>query len=377
MSENFRNKILKIHVNAGCCSPEKILLTFQGIGQQLKLKDVQEVLEKCTLCNSIENFHRPRKSAPGITIAKETNCQQTIFIDHKTILTKDRLEKIRDNCKDPDYSPESDKQSCLTVFEPVSSVVWMYPVDNYSSETVKEALRLFFMVNGPSKNVVADNAASFVALGDWLKKDFDCSLHHTSVYHPNSNLSERAHREFEKVLKVYDASSGQSNSLNWEDALTKACIAMNSLKHAQWKVSPYEVFKNRIQCDVHPPQFYPVGMERKIVNEKFVEKVEKIVKSKLKIVLPVFKKGDSVKVEIPNELERFGVITATKDHCFKQAVTIKFGKARPVSINKDFICISRNQQATSAPRTKPNEQNPNSETIIEEKIDNEWDETGK
>ena len=124
MSENLQNKILKIHVNAGCA--QKILITFQGLGQQLKAKEVNEIISKCTLCNNIENFSRPRKSAPGITISKEESCQCTIFIDHKKIITQERLANIRENnsSADPDFRPESNSQSCLTVFEPVSGTVW-------------------------------------------------------------------------------------------------------------------------------------------------------------------------------------------------------------------------------------------------------------
>ena len=349
MSENLRNKILKIHVNAGCASAQKILLTFQGLGQELKAKDVTDIISKCTLCNSLENFSRPRRSAPGITIAKEETCGCTVFIDHKTIITKDRVDTIRDNeVSDGEYQPEyeSNNQSCLTVFEPVSGHVWFHPVSDYKSETVKEALRTFFMINGPSKNVVADNAHSFTSLKGWLKKEFDCSLHHTSVYHPASNLSERAHRSFEKVLRTYDSAEKGFKFENWEDALTKACISLNSLRHAQFKISPYEVFKNRTQSEVEPPRFYPVGAERRIMAEKFMEKVDKIVQSKLKIVLPVFKKGTRIKVNIPNELSRMGVVTSLKDHCYKNAVQVKFGKQKPVSVNKDFICINVNGDAS-------------------------------
>ena len=365
ISENLKSKIMKIHVNAGCCAPKRVVSTFQGMGLRVNSKEIEEILKNCTICNSIENFHRPRRSAPGITIPKEATSQCCIYIDHKTIMSKSRVLEIRENSADPDYSPESEYSSCLTVFEPVSSVVWVHPVKDYSSDSVKKALRIFFMINGPSKNVVADNAASFTALKGWLKKNFDSDLHHTSVYHPSSNLSERAHREFEKALKKYNQSSQEYNYLEWEDTLANACIAMNSLRHDQWKVSPYEIFKNRIQCDVEPVRFYPVGMERKLVNEKFVEKVRNILKSKLKIVLPVYRKGETVKVEIPGELSRFGVVTSTKDHWAKSTVTVKFENQKPVGVHKNNICVPRNAQ--SAPESDPASfNNPTSSEIIPE-----------
>ena len=349
ISESLKNKIMKIHVNAGCCAPKRIVSTFLGLGINVNTKKIEEILKDCSICNSIDNFHRPRRAAPGITIPKEATCQSCIYIDHKTVLTKARKVVIRENSSDPDFAPESEYSSCLTVFEPVSSAVWVHPVSDYSSKSVKKALRIYFMINGPSRNVVADNAANFTALKDWLKRNFDTDLHHTSVYHPSSNLSERAHREFEKALKKYNDSTNDYNFGDWEDTLANACIAMNSLKHDQWRVSPYEVFKNRIQCDVEPISFYPVGMERKLVNEKFVEKVRNIVKSKLKIVLPVYKKGDRIKVDIPGELTRFGIVTSTRDHWAKTSVTVKFDNQKPVGVHKNNICVPRNVEAASAP----------------------------
>ena len=90
-------------------------------------------------------------------------------------------------------------------------------------------------------------------------------------------------------------------------------------------------------------------MERKLVNEKFSEKVRNILKYKLKVVLPAYKKWDVVKIDIPNELTRFGVVTSTKDHWAKTSVLIKFPNQRPYGVHKNNICVPRNGSATSAP----------------------------
>ena len=347
MPENLKNKILKIHVNSGCQSAQKICMTFQQLGHSLSVKDVVDVLAGCDRCSDIRNHQRPRKSAPGITLSKEVTTQCALFIDFKQILGKDRIAEIRENSSDQEFNPESENKSCLTIFEPVSSLVQFVPVSDYTSETVKAGLRQYFQTNGPSKAVICDNALSFTSLKSWLMDEYHCELFHTSVYHPASNLSERAHREFECVLKTFDTSKKQFNFANWEDNLAKAVIATNSLKHSVHKVSPYEVSKNRHQTDIEPVSFYPVGVERKLVDDKFCEKVDKIIKSKLKVVLPIFKKGDEIKCAIPGEPVRFGIVTSTKDNCYKMAVRVKFANQKPVSINKDFVCLPRNGAGTT------------------------------
>ena len=71
---------------------------------------------------------------------------------------------------DPSWEPDTDREySVLTVFEPLSSMTWAYPVKTYTTETVKAALRIYFQLNGAPGAVVADNHKSFVALGGWLQ----------------------------------------------------------------------------------------------------------------------------------------------------------------------------------------------------------------
>ena len=344
MPQNTIDKIMKIHCNAGCAAPERILLTLQGFEEESSLtrKDIVSVIQNCPACKDIRNHGRPRRSAPGITIPNEITCQQAIYIDHKKIVTQSRARAIaKINLDDPNFEADG-IDSCLTVFEPVSKLVSFYPVKDYSAENVKEALRTHFVQNGPSQNVIADNAPCFSTLKSWLSQTFSSKLHHTSAYHPNSNLSERAHKEFEKVVKLYDATTGQYNFENWRDTLSSACVSLNSLRHSLHKMSAYEIYKNRIQCDIEPVSFHPVGLEHRVKHEKFAEKVEKIFKSKLKIKLPVFSKGQTIKVEIPKQPVRFGIVTSTADHEFKLAIRVKFGKQRPVAISKNFVCLPRN-----------------------------------
>ena len=345
MPPSFKEKILKIHCNAGCTPAERILETLRGF-EEYKLitkKDVEDVLIDCPNCKLIENHKMPRKSSPGITVAREKTVQETIFIDHKQVINQHRSKTISlNNLDDPTVTNiETQKQSILTVFEPVSKLVLFYPVKSYSADHVKEALRSYIMWNGPPANVVSDNALSFVALGKWLEREYSSKLHCTSAYHPNSNLSERAHKEFEKVITIYNSETQTYNFENWRDALSRACVTINSLRHHLHEMSPYEIYKNRVQSDIEPVRFHQVGVEHRVSLDRFKEKVEKIVKSRLKVVLPIYKKGDAIKVVFPDQLPRFGVVTSTADHQYKMAVQVRFNKDRPVSVSKNYICVPR------------------------------------
>ena len=357
----IHDKILKMHMNAACQSAPRLLVTFVGLAgfESLKLADVQKVLESCELCKSLENGVKPRKASPGITLSRELTSQDCIYIDHKVILNKERLEKMADKAieADPNWEPDTDREySVLTVFEPLSSITWAYPVKSYTTEIVKTALRIYFQLNGAPGAVVADNHKSFVALGGWLQYNYNCSLHHTSAYHPCSNLSERCHLEFEKILAKFEETKSSFKYEDWEDELAKCVIAMNSMKHTSHKVSPLEVFKNRTIVELEPLKFHPTNMELKMKQEKFTAKIHAVAKSKLKCRMPVYERGQEVKVMMKNAKIpiNYGIVASYKDFPFAHAVRVKMmdesGKyGNPIAINKNNICIAQNA---------PNDENP-------------------
>ena len=151
------------------------------------------------------------------------------------------------------------------------------------------------------------------------------------------------HREFERVLKTYNTESKEFGYENWADNLAKACISMNSLKHSIYKMSAYEILRNRVQNSVEPPEFHPTGFERRIVSERFLNKAENLYKSKLKMGLPVFAKGQKIKVKIPKQNIRYGTVSATRDNASKGSVLVKFPGQKAIGIHKNYICIPKSR----------------------------------
>lgn len=48
-----------------------------------------------------------------------------------------------------------------------------------------------------------------------------------------------------------------------------------------------------------------------------------------------------------------GIVTSIKDHCYKNAVQVKFGRQKPVSVNKDFICVNTSGNAGPDQQSTP------------------------
>ena len=360
LDESMKNKLMKMHVNLNCAPSKRLFTTLQSLPKFnfITVKELDEILSSCELCAQVQNFVKPRKLVPGITLARESGCNDVLFIDHKTILTQARKALIRSKTRDPDYVPNNSKSSILTVLEPVSGLTAAFPVNSYDIEEVKAALRIVFQLHGPVKTIVADNAPSFTALKSWLFDNFETQLCSTSVYHPSSNLSERPHLEFEKAMSIYDEKTNKYNFEEWEDKLANRVMSSNSLKHQVHKMCPFEIHKNRFLKTIEPVSFHEVGMEHRIMSEKRSKKVGNLLESKLKAVAPRFKRGQVVKVAFPKQPIRFGVVTSYKDVAHKSSVLVSFKKAKAVGVNKNFICVPRFSSAPSNPPVGNSEEVP-------------------
>ena len=353
VDQGLKDKIMKLHVNMGCVPAKRLFNTIQTLPDYkfIKIKDVEEVVGGCKTCALVQNHLKPRKSVPGMTLAHETCCNDILYIDHKEILNSLRKRKItaRRLNADPDYIPDDDndkKVSVLTVFEPVSSLTWFQKVDSYEVDPVKSALRSYFMQHGAPKVVVADNAPSFTALADWLLESFGARLCNTSAYHPNANLAERCHLEFERVISKYDSYKKEYKFEDWENNLAMAVHSSNSMRHEVHKLSPFEIYKNRTMIDIAPVRFATVGCEHRVLNEKTSSKMDKVFKSKLKVVLPVFSKNQVVKVAFPGKPIRFGKVTSTRDSAQKENIRVSFNSQKAVGVHKDHVCVPRSSPSS-------------------------------
>lgn len=378
--QGLKDKIMSIHVKTGCYPTSKILTTLKDMPEYnyITAKDIDEILSKCELCAQVQNHKLPRKAAPGITLSKEMCTTDVIYIDHKSIINTSRKQKIRSRNvnSDPSYDPNVDLDnpenkkssktynSILTVVEPVSNLTWFREVEGYTSEEVKKCLREYFMSHGTPRTVVADNAPCFTSLKTWLKDDFNTELCHTSAYHPNSNLAERCHREFEKVMNLFDSENKRFNFEDWENRLAMSVCTTNSLKHSIYKVSPFEVSKNRVMCEVEPPRYFPVGMEHRLNGEKLSNKFSKVLKSRGKVILPVFVRGQIVKVAFKDEPIRYGKVKSTRDMPHKTAVRVSFNNKKAIGVNKNSICLPRSGVPAGAqPIAEPDAANIDDEIV--------------
>ena len=306
---------------------------------------VNQVFANCKTCQLPINKPKPRKQAPGITKTSQA-CDDCIFIDHKKIKTKSRESKtldFDDNGIQLD-TDNWDKTEVLTIFEPLSRSIHIFPTSSYDLEESKRALRFYFNCNGPTKHVVCDNYKTFEPLKPWLKEQYNTDLHHTSVYHPESNLSEFYHRYFNAALDRYDAFTKEFGFENWEDTLNRFCVMTNSVGAQDQKYSPFEITRNRKIINLYPTTFKQTDIEKEVHENQLAAKISKILKSKLKVKNRVFKHGEQVKVQFRNKEARMAEIhdPNSNDGPFKTTAKVVFEEQRqqkPITVNKNFLCL--------------------------------------
>jgi len=178
-------------------------------------------------------------------------------------------------------------------------------------------------------------------LKSWLWNQFQIKLYHTSIYHPCSNLSEKAHSSYNKALDFYYKDSDSYGSDNWSDTLCKLVLSLNSEINPTTGYSPIEIYKNRLLQNIGPTKFFQCGLEAKSSFLRFSNKVQSAMKSRLKTNLSVFKYDQEVKVCFKGKQPRFGICKDTKDDETRTSVLIKLNDSnRPLMINKNFICIT-------------------------------------
>ena len=336
-------KIERIHCHANHMKADPLIEVLLKLGHSKKLVAplVKNVIENCTTCAALENAKKPRKQAPGITKTSST-VNDCIFIDHKKIKVKSRTSVVVDGngfeAKDENWENEA----ILSIFEPLSRAVYFAPVKGYDAIDTKRALRQFFIQHGSVKDVVADNYNTFIGLKGWLKSEFNSELHHTSLYHPCSNLSEKAHSNYNQVLDRFEKHTSKYGYENWEDNLTKFCIAHNAT-NINGKHISYEILKNRDLKSIFPVEFNQTDREKETHDYQLTTKVSKVLKSRLKVTNTIFSHGQRVKIMIPDQPVKFGVIEDpnSTDTKYKTAVSIRFEKA-PGQLTKGIKKINKN-----------------------------------
>ena len=343
-------KLARIHSHANHLKLEPFLKVLKRLGHDSsKVKTlVKKVIADCSTCSNVKNASLPRKQAPGITRTPLT-CNETLYIDHKAIWSKERGEKILkldENGSEEIDKENWDKTEVLTMFEPLARQIQFYPTASHDLIEVKRALRMYFSIYGTPKTIVADNYTTFEALENWALETFNCKVVHTSQYHACSNLSEHCHSAFNSVLDKYNSHTSKYGFENWEDNLTQFVIAHNSIGLPNRKYAPFEVSKNRKIIDVDPVDFAQTDREKDTSRTQLTEKVSKVLKSNLKIKNSVFKHGQIVKIKFKGKPIRFGEIYDPEKTdnpyktCTKCILESKNGKKlKPRTINKDFICF--------------------------------------
>ena len=124
--------------------------------------------------------------------------------------------------------------------------------------------------------------------------------------------------------------------------MTKYCIAHNATNLNGSSVS-YEILKNRKLASIFPVEFEQTEKEKQTSEHQLKNKVDKVLKSKLKVSNTIFSHSQRVKVMIPNQPIKFGVIEDPNklDTKYKTAISVRLEK-KPGILSKGLKTINKN-----------------------------------
>ena len=130
----------------------------------------------------------------------------------------------------------------LTVVDNLSNYVFLYPLQNETSQTIANIfLDRFIPQNGFFSHLVSDNAPSLAA-GTFAQilTHFGVKMKTTLPYTPQANKTERRNRDIIHVLRKIT-----TDIKNWPDHVPMTQLALNITPSPISALSPYEIFHGR------------------------------------------------------------------------------------------------------------------------------------
>ena len=309
------NKVNKFHYQNGCLKSDRLFRILSKVSSQVTKKLCVKVVEACEGCSK-----RPKVVSSSIT-PTPSSTNQLIYIDHKAIPAGSQ------------FSKHSRFTVILSIFEPLSGAYFPIPVEDYTSFSVCNALRIFFILRGTPSHIIADNFRAFQGELEKFGSLFNIQIHHTSIYKPQGNLAERPHEELNKILR-----SPFPSDISWVDAVAKFSLVYNCIPNSTTTLSPFSVLQNSTAWDERQSKrlfFSPENISKisqSIANDKlariaFKNRISKKAKNLLtdtrQDYFDEYTKGQFIVVKLPGLDIRKAIVLADSDK-FSTAVLSKF-----------------------------------------------------
>lgn len=133
----------------------------------------------------------------------------------------------------------------LVAVDGFSKYVEILPLRDATSESIRRALdKEVFSRYGPPIEIVTDNATSFKSSTIKQLCAFWKTTHRfASIYHPQTNLSERVNRVLKPMIRMYVENQPHKK---WADHLHQFRFAINTSTNESTKFSPYQIMFNSV-----------------------------------------------------------------------------------------------------------------------------------
>lgn len=259
--------IIDYHVRYGHMGPRKV---SKALAEHMYIKDlnrsVRKYIKTCHVCQLVK-CNNERKEGTMIPITS-TQKLERVFLDICGPF--------------PRSGGRHRYKFIIIIFDHFSKYTKLYPVSRATTTKVLDIVINHYLPElGTPKTIITDHGTQFKGIR-WKETLLQHGIrtYKTSVYHPNSNPSERVLREVGRILRTYCF----DQQGRWSDYLPSTELFLNLAYHQTIETTPYEVMHER-----QPPREvtalinFPETPEYKFDKIKFYNKlVEKANKQKEK-----------------------------------------------------------------------------------------------
>lgn len=190
-------------------------------------KTIRHIVQSCDLCQKTK--HNTTRIAGSMN----------------PILSKNPLDKLLVDFYGPLPTGVFQFAYIFVVVDNFSRFIKLYPLRRANAKIcIKKLTSDYFPSYGIPKNIVSDHGRQFVSKcwQNSLSK-FNIQVTHTSVYHPQSNPSERVMRELGRMFRTYCHEKHSS----WPQYVPYIEWTLNNTRHESTHHTPSELFLNQSQ----------------------------------------------------------------------------------------------------------------------------------
>jgi transposase InsO family protein len=285
--DGIKSKLIELsHLKYGHMGGNKIYLCLKEFCVFPAMeKTIKTQLKKCVLC----------QKAKHVTVKQIGNLRPIVPERVRELVSVDLIGELPTGVGGVKY--------IFVLVDVFSKFVKLYPIKRATTKTLlSKIFDKYIPEVGPIEAILSDHGTQFTS-DMWYSKLEESNIKavHTSVYHPQSNPTERVNKEVNKIIRIYC----HKKHTNWPAVLEFVEQCLNNSVHGITEHVPSEVMlgkvnKHFLESVIEFPQNRQLDHPKciQLVREKLRSKAEKRkVKFDNKIRPVSFEIGDKVLIK--------------------------------------------------------------------------------